>query len=249
MHPHLGTFPTLLLAAALAGCTRVEHTEQLQLPAAGVWSMFVDDDRGDLSYSGTAAEETFDLTFTSWGKGSSDKGAARKADGNLWGAEVREDLLDAWGRSESRKAGVDIDVVGPHVLDVEAYTVEGAVALYEVDGFHYLTGTRVVGERVYGDVDAYAEIGGIDLQVYPYDGSVIRLEVYGGDLVVSLPAGLPYDLDLAADPAYGYELVDLGFDQLTLGPGYALGHAGAGTISVQLLATGGTVTVRAAPPR
>jgi len=229
--------------AWFAGCAEFEQVHQVELPADGVWSMFADDDRGDIAYTGTAPDETFTITVTSWGRARSKARAERRAGNNTFGAAVSGELLDLWGRSPLSRSGVDLDVVGPSVLDVEAYTADGTVALYGVDGFHYVTGSRVVGEKVYGDIDAYAEPGGIDVEVFPYTGSVVRLEAVGGDLFVSLPWGLPYDLQLAGDPAYGYELDDLGFDELALGPGYAFASTADGSVRVELYATGGTIYV------
>jgi hypothetical protein len=134
-------------------------------------------------------------------------------------------------------------VAGPYIFNVEAVTARGTIGIYDVDGYHTLTATRVEGAGVWGDVDALADGGGIDLEVYPYDGSIIRLETVGDDLVVALPWGLDYDLQIFADPEYGYEIADLGFQDLLLGPDYALGTTRSASVRVTLLATGGDITV------
>ena len=160
--------------------------------------------------------------------------------------KVAGSLLDAWGRSDDRRAGVDIAIEGPRVFDVEAYTLDGTVTLRDVDGFHYLTGSRVEGRGVFGDLDALATVDGLDVVVVPYIGSVVRLEVVQGDLEVALPAGLPYDLRLVTDPGWGYELVDLGFDEVSTGPGFAFASTGDGSVSVELINRDGPIFVRQA---
>ena len=107
---------TTLLALQLFGCARYETRERRFLPADGVWQGFVDDDRGDLSYQGVPEATEFELLFTSWGRGSSEKGGLRRAEGNRWDATVAGSLLDAWGRSDDRRAGVDIAIEGDTLL-------------------------------------------------------------------------------------------------------------------------------------
>lgn len=233
----------LLCLAGLGACGEVRQSQTIQLPADGVRAVTLSTERGDLAYSGNGVEETFLVEAVQWGRAASDARAAARVEGTDFGATLGDGALTVWGTSGGRRAGVDLLTTGPRFVDVEAWAPDGTVALFAVDGFHYLTASRVVGEEVHGDVDAYASYGGIDLEVWPRPGSVVRLESVHGDLVVALPVGLPYDLDLAGDPAYGYELADLGFDALTLGPGYAFAAAGDGSIRVELLATGGVVRV------
>jgi len=236
----------MVLLSLLAACTRFDAVDQIELPAAGVWYGFVDDDRGDLRYDGAVGAEQFEVTFTSWATGSTQRQAEDRAADNTWGAVVDGPMFDAWGRSEARRAGVDVAIQGPRVFDVEAITLDGQVALYDVDGYHHLTGSEVVGRGVFGDVDALS-YGGIDLQLYPYEGSRVRLEATQGDLWVALPAGLPYSLHLVTDPSWSYELADLGFDEVSLGPGHAFATAGQGTVSVELINHDGPVFVTVAP--
>ena len=232
---------------ALIGCARFEDVHTVTLPAEGVFNLFADNDRGDISYAGTAADATFTVQVRSWASGRSSGRAERRASNNTFGAVVSGDLLDLWGRSGVSRAGVDLDVVGPPVMNVEAITLSGAVVLSDVDGYHYVTATEVVGERVYGDIDAYADGGGASIEIYPYLDSIVRIEAFASDAVVALPYGLPYDLRVYADPDWGYDVEDLGFDSLVLGGDYALGTTGAGSILVEVIATSGTVVVTSAP--
>lgn len=232
----------LFLLAAM-GCARVESNHTVELPAAGVWSMLADTDRGDIVYDGSGPENAFAVDVRSWAKGRTRGRAERRMANNTFGATVAGEWLDVWGRSEVGRAGVDLDVLGPRVFNVDAVTLNGTVSLYDVDGFHTVTATRVEGAGVWGDLDAYADGGGIDVEITPYDGSEIRIETLGNDAVVVLPWGLDYDLQVFADPDYGYDITDLGFDELILGPDYASGVSGAGSIRVTVLASGGGISV------
>ncbi len=239
----------LLLTAV--GCARSESTYEITLPAAGIFDAYMDADRGDITYAGAPLSDTaeigsvrqFDVSITSWGKGRTKGRAERRAANNTFGATVSEEWLDVWGRSGVGRAGTDLSVNGPRIFNVEAVTLNGTVRLVEVDGYHTVTATRVEGEGVVGDIDALADGGGIDLDITPYEGSIVRLETIGDDLVVALPANRDYDLQIFADPEYGYEVADLGFDDLLLGPDYVYGTKGDASVRVTLLASGGVISV------
>lgn len=240
-----GPMRWLLLILSM-GCARYDATYDVTLPADGVFDGFLDADRGDLSYDGFGPERSFEVQVTSWARGSSRSRAERREAHNRFGASVDGEWLDVWGRSGVGRSGTDLAVSGPYVFNVEAITPRGTVRLSNVDGFHTVTASRVEGVGVWGDVDALADGDGIDLEIYPYDGSIVRLETVGDGLTVALPWGLDYDLQVFADPEFGYEVEDLGFQDLVLGPDYALGTTRTRSIRVTLLATGGVITVREA---
>lgn len=237
----------LLLTAV--GCARSESTYEITLPANGIFDAYMDADRGDITYDGVPVTEAadsvrqFDVAITSWGKGRTKGRAERRAANNSFGATVSEEWLDVWGRSGVGRAGTDLTVDGPRIFNVEAYTAKGTARLVEVDGYHTVTATRVEGEGVVGDIDALADGGGIDMDITPYDGSIVRLETIGDDLTVVLPSGLDYDLQVFADPEYGYDVADLGFDDLVLGSDYVYATKGEASVRVTLLASGGEISV------
>jgi len=234
----------VVLSVASAACAEVRERDEARFPADRVWSVFADDDRGDLAYAGYADAGEFVVAFDAWGRGATRSAAARRAESNRWGAAVEGEQLDAWGRSEARRAGVDLSMAGPRVVDVELLTLEGMVELTGVDGFHRLTGTEVAASGIQGDLDALA-YEGMDVTIRPYEGSVVRLETWSGDLYVTLPVGLPYDLRLAADPRWSYELDDLGFDRIDAGPGFAFASTAEGSVVVELVNHDGPIFVRA----
>ncbi|HHO53730.1 MAG TPA: hypothetical protein ENK18_23375 [Deltaproteobacteria bacterium] len=236
--------PVLCLLST--GCAELTNVFSKTLPTDGVGSVFCDSDRGDFTYAG-GSEEVFDIQVRAWGAGQSRRQAEGRRDRNTWGAVITDDgLLDLWGRSEDLRAGTDIAVAGPSVIDVESVLLDGTARLYDVDGFHYITANRIEGSGIQGDVDLYAALDGIDVEVYPHPGSTIRLEAYG-DVVLKLPLGLEYDLEAFPDPGWGAEILDLGFDELWMAPDYISAVTGSGAIRVEIYVVGGTFFLWSAP--
>lgn len=231
---------TILALLPLAvGCAEFSEVYETRLPAEGVWNVFFDSERGSFAYAGTAEEEVFDVAVKSWATGSSRRRAEARAANNVWGVQIVGDLLDLWGRSPVEKAGVDAAVVGPRVINVESVLLDGRAELYEVDGYHTLSANQIYGSGIHGDVDFYAATDGIDVEVFPYDDSVVRLEAFG-DVVLGLPYGLPYDLEVFSDPSWGVSVTDLGFDTLTILPDYVAATSGAATLRVEVYLVGGS---------
>ncbi len=241
----------ILLAVALAGtagCVRTSDIYTEDLPAEGVLDVFADSDRGDFAYSGAAGDVTmFEVEASVWGRGGSEKGATKRADTSDWGSQVTEGLLDIWSRSPERRSGVDFSVVGPPVVNVEAVLLDGTATVSDVEGFHLVTANRVVGDGIVGDVDFYAARDGIDIEVFPWEGGTVLIQSFG-DVVLLLPYGMEYDLEIFADFEWGYEVAELGFDSLFLGADYVSGFTGAGKTRVEVIATGGTVYLWEAIP-
>lgn len=238
----LSALPCLLFA----GCLETANLSSETLPADGIWRVFCDSDRGDFTYTGRPVE-TFDVQVRAWGSGQTRRQAEGRRDRNTWGAVPTDDgMLDLWGRSEDLRAGTDISVTGPSVIDVESVLLDGTVGLYDVDGFHYITANRVEGRGIRGDVDLYAALDGIDVEVYPYAGSTVRLEALG-DVSLRLPHGLEYDLEVFPDPGWGAEVLDLGFDELWMAPDYISATTGSGAIRVEVYVAGGSFLLWSAP--
>lgn len=229
----------LALLPTLVGCAEFSEVHETQLPAEGVWNVFADSERGSFVYAGTAEDETFDVAIRSWATGSTRKRAEARASNNVFGAQVVGDLLDLWGRSPVEKAGVDLAVVGPSVINVESVLLEGRAELFEVDGYHTLTANQIYGSGIHGDVDFYASSDGIDVEVFPYADSVLRLEAFG-DVVLGLPYGLEYELEVFSDPSWGVTITDLGFDSLFIAPDYVSASTGSGSIKVEVYLVGGS---------
>jgi len=160
---------------------------------------------------------------------------------------VSDGLLDLWGRSPVSKSGVDIAVIGPSRMDVEAVLLDGTAHLYDVEGTHLVTANAVVGAGIAGDVDLYASLAGINVEVWPNDGGTVRLEAFG-DVLLALPYGLDYDIEVFADPDWGVEVTDLGFDELVIAPDYVSAETGDGSIEVDVFVSGGVFALWEAIP-
>lgn len=229
----------VIAAAALSGCSYREAQFETTLPADGVTDVFCDLERGAFVYDGAAEDESeFTVGIASWGVGGTGGRAEKRAASNTWGAQVSDGLLDVWGRSPVAKAGVDVVILGKRDVDVEAVLLDGPAYLYDVDGTHVVTANAVVGSGIAGDVDLYASLDGINVEVWPADGGTVRLEAYG-DVLLALPYGLDYDLEVFADPDWGVQVTDLGFDELLLAPDYVSAETGDGSIEVDVFVSGG----------
>ena len=106
-------------------------------------------------------------------------------------------LLDA--RSEYRAAGVDFDVRGPSFLDTDLLTNEGTVTLDDVEGYHTVTATRIVSNRLIGDVVFISTGGGVNAEIWPYDDGSILIDSSGGQVDLFLPYGGDYDVEIWGD--------------------------------------------------
>lgn len=222
--------PSLLLLAL--ACTAEREVFVESLPAEGVTEIFSDNERGDFLYSGSNPD-TFDINVASWGRGASRKAARKRLDTNKWGAVIEGNLLDVWGRSPDPDAGLDLAVEGPPEMNVEAVMIDGDVELYDVLGTHVVTANRVLGRGLKGHLDLYAAGEGVDVEMAPDPGASIKIQSYG-EVILRLPYGLDYDVEVFADPDWGTEVVDLGFEQLSVYPDYVSARTGGGSIHIDV---------------
>jgi hypothetical protein len=205
-----------------------ERTFVETLPAEGVARVFCDIERGSFLYSGSSPDG-FDVAIASWAEGSSENRAQERLETNEWGAAVDGDLLDLWGRSEVGRAGIDIGVEGPPAVDVEAVMADGSAELYDVVGTHVITANAIRARGVVGDLDLLSTLDGIDVETFPEPGDAIVLQSAGSTLL-AVPYGLEYDLEVFADPDWGVQVTDLGFDSLLYAPDYVRAVTGSGAI-------------------
>ncbi|MCB9792950.1 MAG: hypothetical protein H6741_09505 [Alphaproteobacteria bacterium] len=235
----------LLVAAALAtGCTTVQDPFTETYDASNLYLVQATLDQGAFSYQGVASTD-ITVEGRSWGQGRNEDLARERREGNSWTFGVTGQTLSLVTSSLSGSAGVDLDLFGPGVMDLDIINDDGRVDLSDVEGFHTITAERIDGERVVGDVDLYATEGDIDLEVWPYEGGVIRVETQSGDVDLTLPWGLEYDMQVWGDPDYEMIVEDMGWNRSAPGPAYFAGTVGRGLIRVDVYANGGTVNVRA----
>ena len=226
----------LVLGVACKSAVTVVDEE---VPAHGIFALAAEIDEGDFEYRGRRELKVFDVQYTSRGFGSQQEAADRREAANDYGSLVDVDLLELWGRTSFHQARVDILVDGPDVIDIEALLHDGDATLSNAVGSHLVTADRVVGLDLVGDLDLYARESGLDVEVWPFEAGTIRLEAVG-DVVLSLPWGLEYDLEAFVDPAYGYEVTDLGFGDLRLYDDLVRAMTGSRSIRVEVYVEGGT---------
>ncbi len=229
------------IAVAATGCVTVAQDFSETLPVIDELSVLGTLDRGDFSYSG-GSESDFLIDGRSWGRGSSKENAKEHREGNAWLFESVDGVLEATGSSQFSRSGVDMDIVGPAMMDTDIISENGRVELNDLDGIHVVTADRVVGRGLTGDVDFFADFS-IDVDVWPYDFGLIRVESGHSGVHLSLPYGLSYDLQIWGDPEESMVIDDLGFHTSYLGEGYFAAQSGDAAIRVDVFAYNGSVTV------
>ena len=223
----------LLITALVlsAGCVRFEDHFSDQLSAEGVYAVDALMERGRLEYRGQS-EETFDISGVSWGYSSGRDIAERNENANRWSWEVRYSTLFVDASTEYVNAGVDVEVRGPDVMDVRASVDWGSVHLQDAEGAHVVSAGYITSERIIGDVDFFAD-GGMDVEIWPWLGGVVSLEAHG-DVVLRLPYGGGYNIEVWGDSRYPMEIADLGWDEEAFGDGYYAAERWPGDILIQV---------------
>ena len=234
-------FTLIPIAMAATGCVTVAQDFSETLPVVDEVTVLGTLDRGDFSYNGSS-ETDFLIDGRSWGRGSTKDNAKEHREGNTWLFESIEGVLEATGSSQSSRAGVDMDIAGPAMMDTDIITENGRVNLYDVDGIHAVTADYIDGRGLTGDVDFFGDFS-VDVDVWPYDFGIIRVESRNSDVYLSLPFGLSYDLQIWGDPEEVMVVDDLGFHTSYLGEGYFAAQSGDAGIRVDVYAYNGSVTV------
>ena len=233
----------LLVPLLALGCVQVESTFEDTLSASGVSIVSARVDRGDITYD-VDSETEFSVLGNSWGRGVMSRKRAERnqaATGYSVGISNGSLLLDA--RTEYRAAGVDFDVTGPSFLDTDLLTNEGTVTLEDVEGYHTVTASRIVSNRLIGDVVFIATGMGVNAEIWPYEDGTIYIDSSGGTVDLFLPFGGDYDVEIWGDIEHGVTVTDLGFDQFYLAEDYFAGERGTGAITVEVYAVGGAVNL------
>jgi hypothetical protein len=231
-----------MLFTLMFACVRVEHDFNETVSSQGIDVLASDIERGDVTYQ-VGADTEFDIVGTSWGRGGGEKKASAHEDENTFGVDIAAGLVDVWGRSDHRKGGVDVDVRGPSVVHLDLITLDGTVYMSDAVGTHVVTASRIEATALAGDADLYATNNGMDVELWPYDDGVIRLDSVGGDVILSLPYGADYDIQVWADGEYGLDVAELGFDNFYMAPDYFAGSRGTESIDVKVYVTGGSFSL------
>lgn len=231
----------LLLCAPLAACVTERAVVEQVLPSDDVKDVFCDIERGSFVYSGSSPDD-FEVQVDSWATGTTKGRANARISTNRWGVTVEDTLLDLWGRSPASRAGVDLTIQGPPTLGIEAVLLDGTAQLYDVSGPHTITANRIVGRGVSGTLDLVATTDGIELEAHPEPGQTITIESWG-PVTLALPYATEVDLEVFADPDWGADVTDLGFDSLVTSPDYVHAVSGSGAIPIHIVVLGGAFTL------
>lgn len=222
----------------LTACVSSVNTVQETVDAKGIARLSVDSERGDVDIAGDDQRSEFRLLFESTGFGGGEAAASRREAQNSVGSSVDGTVLDVFTRSPASQSRVDLAIDLPARMDTDMELGNGNAFLSNLNGIHVVTANTVTGTRLLGDVDAYANEGPIDIEVWPYENGVIRIEAFS-DVTLWLPYGLPYDMDVFVDPYFPYDIAELGYDQLVLGDTSIRAFTGDRSVRVEVYVTGG----------
>jgi hypothetical protein len=141
--------------------------------------------------------------------------------------------------SAERRASVEVDLVGPDAVDLDLEVEDGSVIVQGFEGEHRLVGAQIVTTRLMGAVVAEASQAGMDLEVWPWLDGGVEISSRAGDVVLRLPYGGDYAVEVWGDDLYEMYVTDLGFTASIAEPGYFNGTVGAGSIPVRVTVQGG----------
>ena len=236
-------FPTsLILVLNASACTVVESDFGETFSAHSIDTLVADVDQGDVTVDGILGQSTFTVTGRTFGYSVSSDNAQRNEDANTWSVGIEGNQLNLWGQSEYLGAGVDFEVMGPKAVDTSLIAESGQIEISNVAGNHYLEGHGVTVDDLTGSATIIAGRSGVNGSLVPLTGDIIYIESED-DVRLRLPYGLDYDLQVWGDPEYEMEIHDLGFTQTAHAPAYFAGYSGRGTTTIDIVVTGGNVTI------
>lgn len=232
----------LLLLPLLTACTSLTESAESHHPAEGVTDVRARVESGDVSYTGRDWGEGFDVDIDSTAWGSDEEVVAQRLANNRWVSEPDGDTLHITGDSGSSASSVDFRIWGPEALNLDLRAEGGTVHASNVVGDHTLVGASVYASQVKGDVEIEAGSGGVDAEIWPYQGGTVTIHA-SGSVELELPWGGDYDLQVWGDPDYPMDVADLGFSNVVANPGYFAGRRGPGTTRIDVYVEGGTFTL------
>ncbi|MFT6159102.1 MAG: hypothetical protein ACJAZO_004667 [Myxococcota bacterium] len=228
------------MTIALMGCVSASEPFGQTVDADGLTSLRVDIERGDVFYT-VRSDDVFVVEGTSRALASSQSRADERLTDNAWRVDAQPPELVVEAQSVQRRASVDVEVFGPSVVDLNIIANQGVVTLMDVEGTHVVQAGRIQTTRLRGSVRLTGTGGGIDAEIYPFFNGSIVVEGTSGDVIVRLPFGGNYDVEILGDPDFEMFVSEFGFVGSIAQPGYFTGVAGDGSIPVRITAQGGSV--------
>ncbi|MCB9688689.1 MAG: hypothetical protein H6738_21265 [Alphaproteobacteria bacterium] len=210
---------------ALVACATGRTTETLAFDGDELAAIRVAVDRGDLTLVGGASEVR--LTAEARARAGTRSRAEELADAADLRAEIVGDALVVEATAPDH-GWIDLALEVPDGLDLEIALDDGALE----------------GRGLVGGLDAHVRGKGVDLELFPEACALTVL----GPVTLSLPFGLDYHLTAITDPAWGADVVDLGFDTFVQTSERVEGSAGRQDVPVDLQVIGGPLLVLEATP-
>jgi hypothetical protein len=228
--------PMPLLILALLGCRESRFDETVELDVSLATRFVSDLQKGDVSYRGLGGDVAR-VRVSSWGRASRRATAERNQLGNAWEVDVSGNDLIATSSSTYVRAGVDMTVDGPDLFDVQATTRNGSVFVEDVLGSHVLEGDFVDTRRLEGEAQIRAGSLGVNAEIWPYEDGDVFIDS-AGSVTLALPAFGPYDIRIVGQVSESLTLVDLGFDEVVLGEGFAEAWRHPRTTRIEVFTSG-----------
>lgn len=225
----------------LSGCRETRFDETVEVDMTAVVRAVYDGQRGDFTYRALGGS-TARVGVSSWGRGGKAARATRNEAGNTWDVEASGSDLVVVTNSEFVRAGVDVTIDGPDLMDVQARAHNGVAELGNPIGLHDIEADGVTGSMT-GEALIRAGGEGVDLNITPFDDSSTLIEAEG-NVVLRLPPFAPYDIRVVGEVADSFRDIDLGFDEVVIGDGFAEAWRFPRTARLDIYVTNGVFEMR-----
>jgi hypothetical protein len=232
----VGLVVVVLLAG---GCTEVTSHEVFNFGAWGLHRIRAEMSSCSMDYSGSVVDQA-EAEVRSWADGSNEAAAATRLSELASSFSVVDGELQMSCHVEDPgRSGSAVSVAGPVYVDTHLQMTSGVLAVQSVSGTHEWSAGSVVGQDIEGDLHLVAETGIVRLSMLPLTGSDIHLELVDVALFMSLPSGLPYDLQIWGGPETVMTVEGLGLEQVKHQDGLYAGRSGDESVRVRIDMIGG----------
>ena len=234
---------TAIMLGLSVACVRYEDHFLETYDVGVTQTVMVDSERGDFDYIGSG-RSTFDVDVVSWGNAGAQDVAARNEEGNEWSVVMGGGQMQLNASTAYARAGIDFTIDGPLIMDHDVFVESGRVHLEGVEGYQVVSASRFTSTQWIGAGEIYTTGSGADVDLWPWVGSDTLIDSVGGDVVLRLPWGGGYNIEVWGDPAYPMVIADLGFDQSVMADGYFAAERSPADAQIHVYVTGGTFELR-----
>lgn len=230
-----------ILAMVSTGCAESLSTEAWESTVEAT-RLVVLSERGAIEVDGRADRETVYVEASRYGRASSSEKAEERLSGTSVEFGEADGIATVTAESEFIRAGVELEIDAPLVLDLDITADNSVLSVYDVEGTHRLDVNRLRSSVLRGAVSASVGGGGIDLELWPYEDATIILNT-SGDLYLALPAYGPYNLMIDAGMSTDVFIENLGFDEIFSVGNQWFAQRFPATVQIQIRATGDRVEI------